>query len=242
MSRGSRAGFNGCTLFVGGLSPNTRASDVGHEFERFGPLKRCDIPMSNGRSRGHGFVEFKYPQDADAAYRNMARCELDGRLITVEWAKAGPGRGWNEPRRDDRRDDRREIRRDDYRRDDRREDYRRDDRRDFRRDEPRRDRDELRRDEPRRDDPRRDEPRRERDEPRRDIERDIERDEPRRHENRDDHREDSRAKVDDRKRVADDVEEDRGSKRQRTDHSDDVEEVHEYAEEHRHPSVEEESA
>jgi RNA recognition motif-containing protein len=57
--------MRGTTLFVGGLDPNTTATAVAREFERFGKLIRCDIPTPQGRPRGFAFVEFENDADAD---------------------------------------------------------------------------------------------------------------------------------------------------------------------------------
>ena len=40
------------TLFVRGISPSTTAVELAEEFEKYGALKRCDIPKSNGSSKG----------------------------------------------------------------------------------------------------------------------------------------------------------------------------------------------
>lgn len=63
-------------LYVTGLDPDTRAKDVGREFERCGPLVRCDIPhpVSGGGSRSRSifaFVEFDDWRDAQDAYETM---------------------------------------------------------------------------------------------------------------------------------------------------------------------------
>lgn len=109
------------TLFVTGLSVDTRAKDVALEFERYGPLIRCDIPTPNGRSRGYAFVEFEEENDAHTALEKMDKQRLDGREIIVQMAKRSPARSWRDndrrrspsPRRRDRRDYR--DRRRDYR-------------------------------------------------------------------------------------------------------------------------------
>lgn len=39
-------------LFIHGLNPEIRARDLGQEFERYGPIVRCDIPSNkDGRSK-----------------------------------------------------------------------------------------------------------------------------------------------------------------------------------------------
>jgi RNA recognition motif-containing protein len=45
--------MSGSTLFIGNLAPETRARAIGQEFERFGTLIRCEIPLGkNGESKG----------------------------------------------------------------------------------------------------------------------------------------------------------------------------------------------
>ena len=38
------------TLWINGLTPETTARALGQEFEKFGPLVRCDIPSARGGS------------------------------------------------------------------------------------------------------------------------------------------------------------------------------------------------
>jgi RNA recognition motif-containing protein len=109
------------TLYVGGLQPDTRAARIGQEFERFGALIRCDIPTINGLSKGFGFVEFTHSRDAEAAFRSMQGKDIEGKHISIEWAKEpeymrgsrGPRLPAIEPPRPSMRDDPRMARHDD---------------------------------------------------------------------------------------------------------------------------------
>jgi RNA recognition motif-containing protein len=108
------------TLYVGGLQPDTRAARIGQEFERFGTLIRCDIPTINGLSKGFGFVEFTHSRDADAAFRAMQGADIEGKHISIEWAKepeymrgSRPRVQAAEPPRPSMRDDPRMARHDD---------------------------------------------------------------------------------------------------------------------------------
>jgi len=83
------------TLFVGGFSPYLRAKEVAQYFEKYGDLVRCDIPTPGGRSKGYAFVEFEDERDAEDAYEGMRHKKIDGREITIEWAKHSPSEGWN---------------------------------------------------------------------------------------------------------------------------------------------------
>ncbi|KAK0527790.1 hypothetical protein OC835_004869 [Tilletia horrida] len=157
-----RGGSSRTTLFVAGFPPDMRAKDLAYEFERMGPLVRCDIPaIRNPNAKPYAFVEYEDPRDAEEAHRRMHNMRFGEYTIGIQFAKAAPSSSWrydgggrqppprarSPPRRHDdyRRDDRdRDYRRDDrdrdrdYRRDDRRggddrdRDYRRDDRRDDR--------------------------------------------------------------------------------------------------------------
>ncbi|KAE8213831.1 hypothetical protein CF327_g2709 [Tilletia walkeri] len=145
------------TLYVAGFPPDMRAKELAYEFERMGPLLRCDIPaIKNPNSKPYAFIEYEDPRDAEDAHRRMHNMRFGDYTIGIQFAKNAPSSSWrydggrgppprarSPPRRYDdyrRGDDRdRDYRRDDprdrdYRRDDRSDrDYRRDDR-DYRRD------------------------------------------------------------------------------------------------------------
>ncbi len=97
MSSGRRDGMRRRILFVAGLEPNARARDVGREFERYGPLVRCDIPLydgsSHGSSRGgslYAFVEFEDARDAEEAYEDAHGRRTPVGRLKIEWAKRPP--------------------------------------------------------------------------------------------------------------------------------------------------------
>jgi len=84
-------------LYVSGFGPNTRARDLAYEFERYGPLVRCDIPIPKGTSAtssAYAFVEFRSSRDADEAYHDMYDRKIDGYRIGVQWAKNPPSAIW----------------------------------------------------------------------------------------------------------------------------------------------------
>jgi RNA recognition motif-containing protein len=61
-------------LFVSGFHPATRARDLAYEFERFGPLVRCDVPAPRNPHASHNpyaFVDFRSRRDAEDAYYDM---------------------------------------------------------------------------------------------------------------------------------------------------------------------------
>ncbi|TDL26875.1 RNA-binding domain-containing protein [Rickenella mellea] len=84
-------------LYVRGFHPSTRARDLAYEFERFGPLVRCDIPAPRNHSTStnpYAFVEFRSSRDAETAFDDMHGRHFEGYRITVEWAKKLPSSIW----------------------------------------------------------------------------------------------------------------------------------------------------
>ncbi|KAL5525125.1 hypothetical protein ACEPAF_8994 [Sanghuangporus sanghuang] len=117
-------------LYIRGFHASTRARDLAYEFERYGPLIRCDIPAPRGHGSGaspYAFIEFRSSRDASAAFDDMHGRYFEGSRLTVEWAKRLPSSMWRSgrsPRRGGRYRDRsrspRRGRDRDYDRDDRR--------------------------------------------------------------------------------------------------------------------------
>jgi len=109
-------------LYVRGFHPSTRARDLAYEFERYGPLVRCDIPAprTHSGSNPYAFVEFRSYHHAEDAYSDMHGRHFEGYRLTVEWAKKLPsslwrtgGRAVSPPRRPYARDRSRSPRRGD---------------------------------------------------------------------------------------------------------------------------------
>ncbi|KAG6836970.1 hypothetical protein H0H93_000362 [Arthromyces matolae] len=137
-------------LFVSGFHPATRARDLAYEFERYGPLVRCDVPAprnphassnptmaQSSTTRSYAFVEFRSQRDAEDAYYEMHGRHFEGSRLSIQWAKNPPSSVWryerraSPPHRSSRHGDRERSRsppRRDYRRDDREREPRRDDR------------------------------------------------------------------------------------------------------------------
>ncbi|KAG9323618.1 hypothetical protein KVV02_006907 [Mortierella alpina] len=83
------------TLFVSGFSFRTRARDLAYEFERYGPLVRCDIPAPrNNSSKAYAFVEFEDYRDCEDAYYEMRDFRFDGYRLDVQYAKNNPSSSW----------------------------------------------------------------------------------------------------------------------------------------------------
>ena len=69
-------------LFVHGLDPGTRAKDVAFEFERYGRVVRCDIPVSRGNP--YAFVEFERARDAEDAYYELHGRRFSGGVLKIQ--------------------------------------------------------------------------------------------------------------------------------------------------------------
>ncbi|KAM6493309.1 hypothetical protein JOM56_011443 [Amanita muscaria] len=89
-------------LFVSGFHPATRARDLAFEFERFGPLVRCDVPAPrnpHASSNPYAFVEFRSSRDAEDAYYDMHGRYFEGSRLSIQWAKNPPSSVWRYDRR-----------------------------------------------------------------------------------------------------------------------------------------------
>lgn len=85
------------TLYVGNLPWATRAEDLGEAFSAHGEVlsSRVITDRETGRSRGFGFVEVR-DEDADTMIAAMNGTEFNGRVITVNEAKAREDRAGGE--------------------------------------------------------------------------------------------------------------------------------------------------
>lgn len=100
--RGGRGGGRGgrdrappTTLFVAGFPPNMRAKDLAYEFERMGPLIRCDIPaLKSATATPYAFIEYEDPRDADATHREMHGMSFGRHQISIQFAKNAPSANW----------------------------------------------------------------------------------------------------------------------------------------------------
>ncbi|KAF9481589.1 RNA-binding domain-containing protein [Pholiota conissans] len=90
-------------LFVSGFHPATRARDLAYEFERFGPLVRCDVPAPRNPHATHNpyaFVEFRNNRDAEDAYYDMHGRYFEGSRLSIQWAKNPPSSVWRFEKRE----------------------------------------------------------------------------------------------------------------------------------------------
>jgi len=69
------------SLWIGRISPDTRARDLEDVFGKYGRIVRCDV------KRGFAFVEFEDDRDGDDALRELDGTEILGSRVVVEWAK-----------------------------------------------------------------------------------------------------------------------------------------------------------
>jgi cold-inducible RNA-binding protein len=88
-------------LFVGSLSYNTTDQSLAEAFAQAGTVESAKVIMDrdSGRSKGFGFVEMSTVEEAQAAIQMFDGKELDGRALTVNFAKPMADR----PARNDRR-------------------------------------------------------------------------------------------------------------------------------------------
>lgn len=82
------------TLFVGNLSWTTEEKTLEQFFVEFGQVRRVRIIIDskNGRSRGHGYVEFASAERAANALQARTGSELDGRALRLDFARPRQGR------------------------------------------------------------------------------------------------------------------------------------------------------
>jgi len=88
-------------LYVGGLSFNTTEDGLKEEFAKFGTVESATVIRDRytDRSRGFGFVEMASDSEAEEAIKGLNSTTLDGRQITVNYARERTDRGDRGPRR-----------------------------------------------------------------------------------------------------------------------------------------------
>ena len=82
-------------LYIGGLSFSTTEDQIREEFAKFGVVESVTVirDRDSDRSRGFGFVEMSSDPEADEAIKGLNGTMLDGRQITVNYAKERTDRG-----------------------------------------------------------------------------------------------------------------------------------------------------
>ncbi len=82
-------------LYVGGLSFSTTEDQIRDEFAKFGVVESATVirDRDSDRSRGFGFVEMSSDAEANEAIKGLNDTTLDGRQITVNYARERTDRG-----------------------------------------------------------------------------------------------------------------------------------------------------
>ena len=82
-------------LYVGGLSYETTDDQLREAFAKFGTVESAKVikDRDSDRSKGFGFVEMSSDSEAEEAIRGMKGTLLDGKQITVDYARERPERG-----------------------------------------------------------------------------------------------------------------------------------------------------
>jgi cleavage stimulation factor subunit 2 len=77
---------NGCSVFVGNISYQSREEDLRQLFEtNVGPVARFRLitDKQTGRSKGYGFCEFQSPESVNLAIEKLDGYDLNGRQLRV---------------------------------------------------------------------------------------------------------------------------------------------------------------
>ena len=71
-------------LFIRGLDESIEVSQLHDAFSNFGEIISCKIPMTEGKSRGYGYIQFRNPADAEKARVDLQDASINGKPITIE--------------------------------------------------------------------------------------------------------------------------------------------------------------
>jgi len=85
----------GRKLYVGGLPFSTTEERLRDEFAKFGAVESATVIKDrySDRSKGFGFVEMSTDAEAEEAIKGLNETMLDGRQITVNYARERTDRG-----------------------------------------------------------------------------------------------------------------------------------------------------
>jgi RNA recognition motif-containing protein len=80
-------------IFVGNLSSRIREEELGNLFGKFGQVRQIKLIKDNytGESKGYAFIEMYEERDANHAIKVLNSKMVDGKKITVKFAKPKPG-------------------------------------------------------------------------------------------------------------------------------------------------------
>lgn len=83
------------SIYVGNLSYDATEADLTAVFEKYGSVKRVQLPTDRetGRMRGFGFVEMAQDSEEDSAIEALDGAEWMGRDLKVNKAKPRENRG-----------------------------------------------------------------------------------------------------------------------------------------------------
>ncbi|KAM4809300.1 putative RNA-binding protein 19 [Rhinophrynus dorsalis] len=81
--------FPGCTLFIKNLNFSTNEESLKEVFSKAGAVKSCSISKKKDKtgsllSMGFGFVEYKKPEQAQKALRQLQHCTVDGHQLDIK--------------------------------------------------------------------------------------------------------------------------------------------------------------
>ena len=81
-------------IYVGNLAYAVTDDNLRSEFAQFGTVDSADVILdrSTGRSKGFGFVEMSYDNEAKAAIDGLNGKDLEGRALNVNEARPRPER------------------------------------------------------------------------------------------------------------------------------------------------------
>jgi len=89
--RGSRRGSSrdresGC-LFIGNIPYDYREHDIKTLFKKMGEIESVTVGINHktGQPKGHAFVQFRYPQDAQETHHEFQNYVIAGRALHIDW-------------------------------------------------------------------------------------------------------------------------------------------------------------
>ena len=72
-------------LFIRGFDKKVKVSQLRSIFCKFGEIEECEIPLTNGKSRGYGHVIFTNEKDAKRARLNLNNSSINRKPIHIEF-------------------------------------------------------------------------------------------------------------------------------------------------------------
>lgn len=72
------------SLFINGLDESIEVSQLHDAFSTFGEIISCKIPLTDGKSRGYGYIQFRNPENAEKAKLELADASINGKPIKID--------------------------------------------------------------------------------------------------------------------------------------------------------------